>query len=365
MRGAWARLVDETRAWPGTTVISHENFSTASPEQAKAAVTDLDFAEVHLVLTVRDLARQIPAAWQEDIKNRHVLGFADYVLALREDRRIPQVTGFWRMQDPVDVLARWGESVPPERIHVVTVPPADAPRESLWRRFAELTGIDPAACDVAEVDANPSLGVVEAAMLRRVNRALNDYGGDSALDRPAYERYVKDRLTSRVLRRRPGGGRPRLPAAEYPWVAERSAATVRALREAGYAVVGDLAELLPAAPAAGDAADAPPHPDDVAESAVAATAVESAAFLLTELAAAAGDAHAARAELARERAEHARARQALDELRAEVADDRAKPIYKMVVRRLSERHPLVMRLRVAYWHLVEHLRDRRGRLKRG
>ena len=40
---------------------------------------DLSFAEVHVVCTARDLARQIPAVWQEDVKNRHVVTFADFV----------------------------------------------------------------------------------------------------------------------------------------------------------------------------------------------------------------------------------------------------------------------------------------------
>ncbi len=42
------------------------------------------------------------------------------------------------------VLGRWLEHLPPERVHLVTVPPPGGDRSLLWRRFADLLGIDDA-----------------------------------------------------------------------------------------------------------------------------------------------------------------------------------------------------------------------------
>lgn len=69
-REVWQRLVEETRAWDGDVLISHEHFSDSSAEAAAAALADLASAaeEVHVVVTVRDLGRVLPSAWQQRVK---------------------------------------------------------------------------------------------------------------------------------------------------------------------------------------------------------------------------------------------------------------------------------------------------------
>ena len=46
-------------------------------------------------------------------------------------------------QDLPDVLARWGATLPPSRVHVVCCPPPDADPALLWQRFAGVVGFDP------------------------------------------------------------------------------------------------------------------------------------------------------------------------------------------------------------------------------
>ncbi|HEX8779738.1 MAG TPA: hypothetical protein VF728_01030, partial [Nocardioides sp.] len=61
--GAWDRLAEQVRRWDGTAVISHEILATASRTQVARALESLGHpdTEVHVVLSVRDLVRQIPA----------------------------------------------------------------------------------------------------------------------------------------------------------------------------------------------------------------------------------------------------------------------------------------------------------------
>ena len=66
--GAWDRLAAEVREWHGTSIVSHEIFARATPTRVERALASLGDAEVHLVLSVRDLVRQIPAEWQENVK---------------------------------------------------------------------------------------------------------------------------------------------------------------------------------------------------------------------------------------------------------------------------------------------------------
>ena len=49
-------------------IISHEILAAARPERVARAMADLEGSEVHIVYSARDLARQLPAGWQESIK---------------------------------------------------------------------------------------------------------------------------------------------------------------------------------------------------------------------------------------------------------------------------------------------------------
>lgn len=243
--GAWERICAQAREWHGpAVVISHELLAWASEEQAQQAVESLRPAEVHVVYTARDLVRQIPAVWQETVKNRRLVGFPRYLQSLREPEQPgPWGKGFWSAQDAVDVLRRWGAAVPAGRIHVVTVPPPGGPPGLLWERFAGLLGLDPARYDTDVPRSNVSLGRAEAEVLRRVNRTLGD-----EVDWPTYEFLFKRGLAETVLARRSGGQKVTLPLRWHPWAVEQSERTVKGLREGGYDVVGDLEELLPQQP---------------------------------------------------------------------------------------------------------------------
>jgi hypothetical protein len=242
VRGAWPELVGQARDWPGTTIISQELFAPTRPRFVDQALDDLAFADVHVVFTARDLGRQIPAHWQEDVKNRFTTPFREFVAALsRPDWENFEVARlFWGLQDPVAVLARWGARLPPGRVHVVTVPPPGAPRDLLWRRFCTAVDLDPDGCDLSATFGNPSLGLAETQFLRRLNASL-----DERIGWDVYNDVVKLHLAQEVLAARPSPTRIRLPDEHLPWAVDRAVETVEALRAARYRVAGDLYELIP------------------------------------------------------------------------------------------------------------------------
>ncbi|MGH3436742.1 MAG: hypothetical protein ACRDRN_09770 [Sciscionella sp.] len=274
--GTWQRLVAEARDWRGTTVISHESFSTATRAEIDGALSDLSFADVHLVYTVRDLGRQIPAVWQEDVKNRHTLGFEEFLADIAD--RPPEahwlVELFWRFQDTLEVLRRWGGSLPPERVHVVTVPPKGSPPGLLWERFARVLGADPATYDCEIGVANRSLGWAETELLRRVNLAVES--AEAGVDRDGYARAVRDVLVDQVLAGRRDTVPLLLPAHHHDWVTERALGLIKGIQAAGYQVTGELDDLLPRLPAD------PPRQPDTAEQLDAA--VEAMGSLVRQLA---------------------------------------------------------------------------------
>ena len=283
--GAWTRLVEEVRAWPGTAIVSHEILAGASAEQAERAVSSFGAAEVHVVVTARDLVRQVPSMWQEHLKNRHTTRWQDYLGAVRRSQAeaVGRADGahpgerFWRTQDVADVLRRWGAALPVHRLHVVTVPRPDAPRDLLWRRFTSLVGIDPDVFDGVAGRRNPSLGAVEAELLRRLNERL-----DESLPWPRYRQLVKRLLAEQILVAERSADRLWLNAEQAAWAEERSRGILEQIKAGGYDVVGDLAELV--ADVAQDAAPQAGTPDEASTGDLVRAAVAAITGFVVDLA---------------------------------------------------------------------------------
>ncbi|HLL08901.1 MAG TPA: hypothetical protein VK393_09615 [Nocardioidaceae bacterium] len=335
--GAWERIAARVRAWPGpTAVISNELLGGASAEQVAAAVASLAPAQVHVVFTARDLARQLPSDWQEHLKHLHVVPFDRFVEDLVElGTAAPAPFGemFWRLHDPVDVLDRWVSAVPAAHVHLVTVPQPDAPTGLLWERFAAILGLDPAAFDTNVGRSNTSLGVVDCELLRRVNRHLR-----GKIDLRHYDPLVRLRLTSILLaaaRPGPASEKLTLPASLHPWALERSRELVAGIEAAGYEVVGDLDELLPPRPTGGTPSL---QPAEVDSDALLESALVAISGLLRDLA-------------------HGRDQSAEHE--AQLARWRQRPLRQWLIDRSGSSRTL-MAARRGYWWLANQAKGRHG-----
>lgn len=238
--GAWQWLIEQVSAWSGSSVISSELLALADPRTVDEVLALLSFAEVHIVCTARDLVRQIPSVWQEDVKNRRTTPFSEFVGHVRDGRQAEISDLFWSYQDLPAVLGTWTRGVPRERVHVVTVPPRGAPAGLLWQRFAPVLGIDPARCDTGVPQHNSSLDLAGTELVRRLNEVLGD-----SVPWPEYVRIVKDHLAEDVLPRHRTGGPIVLSGADQTWAAEMAARHVSCVADAGYQVAGDLSDLLP------------------------------------------------------------------------------------------------------------------------
>lgn len=272
VRGAWSRLAHQARRQSGTTVLSHELFTMATADQVRRAVADLEPAELHVVLTVRDFERQLPAVWQERLKNGGRVSFArHFAQAVENDAaRGDEPLGFWRQQDAVGILRRWAEVVPHDRIHVVTLPQPGGPRDALWRRFASVVGFDPDLVDLAAAPTtgNVSLRPPQARLLRRVNNRLQD-SVPHTVYRRVVKRYLSESAVTGLRSSTTYGLAPDQRSVARRWSAELQ----QELQTGGYDVVGHASDLAARdVDAAGrhDLDDVPP--DEEAAAAVSATA---------------------------------------------------------------------------------------------
>lgn len=264
---AWDRMLAEVDAWDQDVVISHELFSVCSEDRAAWTTDSLSTVcdEVHVIVTARDLARQVPAEWQQTIKHGRTHRLKEFYKELRSTH--PTVL-FWRVQDLPDLLSRWSTGIPEERIHLVTVPPTGAPTDLLWKRFASVIGVEPSRADLSVDVPNESLGLVEVETLRRVNVY-------APADHPKQQLLVRQVLAEGILAARPDAQKFAPPPSEHPWVIKRGTRMVEELRAGSYDVVGSLDELIPPTePVEG------PNPDDVSDREVAEVAVQTISQLL-------------------------------------------------------------------------------------
>lgn len=332
--GAWDQLAAEALA-PGhrIAVISEESLCSMAPPKIDRALASLAPAEVRVIYTIRDLAGLLPSAWQEYVKHRSTQDFETWLGDVIDGGpRAGSGEWFWKVHDAVKVLARWSRNVPKDHVYVITMPPPGSPRDLLWRRFAGVLGVDADLADLSRAFPNQSLGQAETELLRRLNEKV-----DPEFPQFMYGKVVKEVLAHQILSKR-GGDRPAVPQDRLPWLADRQKALVEGLRKAGYQVVGDLDDLLraPARPPAASPDEAP------SEAELLDAATDGLAGLVEEI--------------SRLRAELREQGRELRERRRELSELRAKPLHKVVVRRMSEHNAMVMRMRVAYWHARERRR---------
>lgn len=233
--GSWDALVRRVRRASGDVIVSHEILAPASAVHADRAKRELAAAdaEVHIVYTARDLGRQVPAAWQESIKQGRRWTYRAF--ARRVKRR---ESWFYRSFDLPSVLTTWSAGLPPEQVHVVTVPPRGQGGDLLWERFCEATGLDPAWAPQESTRRNPSLGAAETTVLRRLNAEL----GRTARRTREFDDLVRVLLAEKELAGRPS--RPiALPPGMNEWAAEETERWIEWVEASRVHVVGDLADL--------------------------------------------------------------------------------------------------------------------------
>lgn len=243
----WDEYVERVRHHDGTSVISMEYLGPMRPPMV-ARVAEAFGGPIDVVITARDLNRNISSMWQETVQNGRTWTWSDYLDGIQQVTPgrgatvgdVPESgRTFWRQQDLVRMARTWGDVVGRDRVTVVTVPHPGAPRDRLWQRFATALGTD-AAGFAAPALANESLGAPSALVMRQLNETLDAQD----LPFPAGMALRKGLLCKQVLANR----RADEPAIGLPvtsWVREQAAYLVDGLRALDVHLVGDWADLDP------------------------------------------------------------------------------------------------------------------------
>lgn len=242
--GMWDRIAKEVNDYDGDAIISHETFARCSSADVRRVQESFGGAQIGVVLTVRDLGRQVPAVWQETVKNRATGSYGEFLNDVFVDAGSGSHKFFWRAQDVSKVVRRWGRAVGMSNVTVVTVPPPGAARDELWNRFGRAIELPEVSIALPTAAGNVSLGPAEAELLRQVNLVLPE-----DFPWPRYSRAVKRQFAEHKLARREMT-RILIPPGWHGPVNDRAAAMVRYLEGSGCQIIGDLAELAPQLPTA-------------------------------------------------------------------------------------------------------------------
>ncbi len=339
--GEWDVLVGQALRAPETAVISDEVLVASNPGQADRAVRSLLSAEVHVILAVRDFATLLPAEWQETVKCRGTVPWEDWLSGVIDVQSVDanrRWWPFWMLHDTLAILDMWSRHIPPDQVHVITMP-RHGLRDALWARFASVLRIDPGGIDLTGARANSSLGLPEAEFLRRMNEALPEEMPDWF-----YTRTIKRLLAHDVLDARSRQARLVLPPDRDAWARQQSEILIASLRDSKFDIVGDLSELVPQ-PAAGQHLGRADQPSERLLDA----AVDAAAAL-------AGQLYRVTYPARRQPDRPGGPRQAVSRLKWTMLNG---PWIKRVLRRASH-VKAVRRLRVVIWRILMRPAHHRG-----
>jgi hypothetical protein len=273
--GQWDSLVAHVAESPlPTALISEERLSLCTPKQARAVVGAFGGSDVQIVVTARDLGRIAVSAWQEAVKNDATWTWAYFAESIKDPARQAQspARGFWMRQDLLKICETWEGVVGADHLTVVTVPKPGASADELLGRFCSTVGIDMAGLTEDAKWTNETVGVAATEVIRSVNERL---GG--RLNKHQHDKVVKLTIVQ-MLARRTDPVRFALPPEELDWISARADETIAALKDHGYAVVGDLDELRPTL------REGSRRPDDATEAELLEASLDALAMLSEEYA---------------------------------------------------------------------------------
>ena len=245
----WDKLVRIVReAGDQRVVISSEFFDDADDAVARRVVADLGGPQVHVVATLRPLARVMPSQWQQYLQNGLRTPYLEWLDGMLRKPPYDQPTPtFWQRHRHDKLIARWAAAAGVPNVTVIVVEGSD--RLALLRTFESLLGL-PAGFLVPEDEmvVNRSLTLAEAEVVRQLNEEFKRREWPGA----SYAKFMRYGAVRQMKARQPLRSEPQIaaPAWALERMAEISAEMTTNIAALGVRVIGDLSALRSPAPPA-------------------------------------------------------------------------------------------------------------------
>ncbi|GHD42655.1 hypothetical protein GCM10010317_014330 [Streptomyces mirabilis] len=288
----WQRLVDAVHATGRrTSVVSSEFFADAPDDEAIARIVDdlgrgqgreqsrdqgRDQGRVHVLVTLRPLAKIMPSQWQQYVQNGLRMGYEDWLEhMLRKAPYEKPNPSFWRRHRHDRLVERWVRVVGAENVTVVVVDDRD--RDGLMRTFESLLGLPDGLLVPVPDTANRSLTLAETEMLRKLNMEFRGNG----LPDEVYSRMVRGGAVMHMknaCRPAPDDARISTPRWALEAAADIGAEMAGRIAAMGVRVLGDpaLLSVVPSVASAEETASPRIDPEVAAHALYGALAVAAA-----------------------------------------------------------------------------------------
>ena len=173
----WQQLVEQVAATGRSTAVISSEFFADAPDDATAlrVVEQLGGERVHVLVTLRPLAKIMPSQWQQYVQNGLRMRYEEWLEhMLRKAPYEKPTPSFWRRHRHDRLVERWVRVVGAERVTVVVVDDRD--RQGLMRTFEALLGLPAGLLQPVPDTANRSLTLAETEMLRNLNKEFRGNG---------------------------------------------------------------------------------------------------------------------------------------------------------------------------------------------
>jgi len=238
----WRRLVKRVEAaGDRRVVISSEFFDMADDATARSIVEELGGPRVHVVVTLRPLAKILPSAWQQAVRSRLRLSYEEWLKRLfAETPKIQTAKTFWKRHHHDVLIARWAAAVGTDNLTVVVLDESD--RMMLLHTFEQMLAVPADTLRFTAGRTNRSLTLPETELVRQLNQEFRR----REWSEQAYARFIRLGVVEHLqLTRQPPPDEPGITTPR--WALERAAEigarAAKVIEASGVRVVGDLSTL--------------------------------------------------------------------------------------------------------------------------
>jgi hypothetical protein len=238
----WTRLVDEVAtAGDDRVLISSEFFADADSATARRVVRALGDERVHVLVTLRPLARIVASQWQQYVQNGMRTPYEEWLegMLCKPPYTSPTPT-FWQRHRHDELIARWAAAAAPDRTTVVVADGHDP--VMLLHTFEALVGLPDGFLAPEEGTRNRALTNGEVELVRLLNREFQhrDWPED------VYARFVREgAVRAMKAEHTPAPDEP--PIVTPRWALDRiteiDTNAASAIVASGVRVVGDITSL--------------------------------------------------------------------------------------------------------------------------
>jgi hypothetical protein len=245
----WEQLVASSAKHRGSQVaISAEAFATAEPAVIDNIVRDLGRDRLHVVVTLRPLAKILPSQWQQDLHGAwQSSAFDTWLNEVLKDPRPSRRLGpinvphrFWYRHRHDELVFRWERILGPERISLVVVD--DQRSESLFETFEQLLGIRDGTLPRSVSTRNRSMTLPEMLIMQRYGELLaSSEMGRRVVEHARYHRAL--RILRKIRPENTRDARLQIPSWAHAPVGEIQESMRSRLASVGANLVGSLDRL--------------------------------------------------------------------------------------------------------------------------